>query len=145
HPAGRHRRGGGDRVADSQEAGSALSPGRSAAGGRRGSFGVRGAGARRWTAWILAVGLLGSGCAYFNTFYSAKKSFDAAEKLYRNPDDRATSQQVALYDQALKSATKLVVSYPKSKYVDDAVLIMGRSLLGKGDYDKARQKFRELA
>jgi TolA-binding protein len=107
---------------------------------------VRGDRVRPWAALsIVALGLLGSGCAYFNTFYSARKSFDAAEKLYRNPDDRASSQQITLYDQALKSSTKLFVTYPKSKWIDDAVLLMGRSLLGKGEFDKARIKFQELA
>lgn len=94
---------------------------------------------------LAAVALATGGCAYFNTFYSAKRNFAAAERLYLNPDDRATPQQAALYDKAIQSAAKLVTSYPKSKYVDDAVLVTGRSLLGKGEYEKARKTFVELA
>jgi len=94
---------------------------------------------------LVAVALATGGCAYFNTFYSAKKSFAAAERLYLNPDDRATPQQAALYDKAILSATKLVATYPKSKYVDDAALITGRSFLGKGEYVKARESFGALA
>jgi TolA-binding protein len=92
---------------------------------------------------LVLVCLLG-GCAYFNTFYSAKKNFNEAERLYASPDDRATPQQIGLYDKALQSATKVVVNYPTSKWVDDAVLLMGRALLGKGEYEKARLKFDEL-
>jgi TolA-binding protein len=92
----------------------------------------------------LAAVLVLFGCAYFNTFYTAKKNFNQAEKMYLRPDARPTPQQVQLYDQALRGATKVVVNYPDSKWVDDAVLMMGRSLIGKGDYPAARLKFEEL-
>ena len=39
----------------------------------------------------LVVSFFLGGCAYFNTFYSAKRNFDKAERLYLNPDDRATA------------------------------------------------------
>lgn len=108
------------------------------------------AGRLRWGRAGLCVALAAlassaAGCAYYNTFYSARKNFQAAEKLYRNPDERATPQQIQFYDKSLQSATKVVVQHAKSKWVDDAVMLMGRSFLGKGDYDKARQKFEELA
>ena len=88
---------------------------------------------------------LSGGCAYFNTYYSAKRNFDAAERLYDNPEDRANAQQAALYDKAIASAAKLVANYPKSKWVDDAVLLTGRALYAKGEDEKARQTFTELA
>ena len=104
---------------------------------------------RFWNQPILGVMLLTglvalSGCAYFNTFYSAKKSFNEAEGLYVTPDDRPSARQIQLYDQALSGATKIVVNYSSSKWVDDAVLMMGRSLTAKGEYDEARRKFVEL-
>ncbi|HKA24010.1 MAG TPA: tetratricopeptide repeat protein [Candidatus Eisenbacteria bacterium] len=95
--------------------------------------------------FALAVCFVLPGCAYFNTYYSAKKNFDAAERLYLNPDDRANAQQAALYDKAIQSAAKLVANYPKSKWVDDAVYLTGRSLFAKGEDEKARQTFTELA
>ena len=98
---------------------------------------------------ILAAVLLACvafpGCAYFNTYYSAKKNFDAAEHLIQDPEDRANAQQAALYDKAIASAAKLVTSYPKSKWVDDAIYLTGRSLYAKGEDDKARKTFTELA
>jgi TolA-binding protein len=94
---------------------------------------------------ILSNLFLSGGCAYFNTYYSAKRNFDAAERLYDNPEDRANAQQIVLYDKAIASAAKLVAKYPKSKWVDDAVLLTGRALYAKGEDEKARQTFTELA
>jgi TolA-binding protein len=103
-------------------------------------------GIRRALLSSLALVALGSlpGCVYYNKFYSAKKNFNDAEKLFDRPDGRATPQQIQLYDKSLKSATKVVVEHPTSSWVDDAILLMGRAMLGKGDYAKAREKFEEL-
>ena len=88
------------------------------------------------------------GCAYFNTFYSAKKNFEAAEiqraQSTDDPEDRANAGQAGLYDKAIEGATKILVDYPKSKWVDDALLLIGRSMLAKGDYAGAQRKFQEL-
>ncbi len=103
-------------------------------------------GSSRAVAGAMALSALAtlSGCVYFNKFYSAKKNFNDAEKMYERPDARATPQQVQLYDKSLRSASKILVEHPTSGWVDDAVLLMGRSLLGKGDYAKAREKFEEF-
>jgi outer membrane protein assembly factor BamD (BamD/ComL family) len=97
---------------------------------------------------VLALALAGSGCAYFNTFYSAKKNFEAAElarvQSAEDPEGRANAGQAALYDKAIEGATKVVLTYSKSKWVDDAILLIGRSLLAKGDYAGAQRKFAEL-
>ena len=104
--------------------------------------------------WLLAVAILligavaSGGCAYFNTFYSAKKNFNEAEsQLRQNPDPeaRAGAAQAALYDKSILGATKVIREYPKSKWVDDAVLMIGRCQLAKGEYAEARVKFDELA
>ncbi len=98
----------------------------------------------------LASGLALSicGCAYFNTFYAAKKNFDGAELQRRqqveDPEARANAGQAALYDKAIEGATRIVVDYSKSKWVDDAMLLIGRSMLAKGDYSGAQEKFDEL-
>ena len=89
-----------------------------------------------------------SSCAYFNTFYAAKKNFEGAEiqmkQQVADPDVRANAAQAGLYDKAIEGATKIVVEYPKSKWVDDAILLIGRSQLAKGDYTGAQEKFDEL-
>jgi len=97
---------------------------------------------------LLALALSACGCAYFNTFYSAKKNFEAAElarvQSAEDPEGRANAGQAALYDKAIEGATKVVLTYSKSKWVDDAILLIGRSLLAKGDYAGAQRKFAEL-
>ena len=78
-------------------------------------------------AFVLLV--LAPGCAYYNTFYSAKKNFAKAENLSIKPDDPANAQQVSFYDKAALSAGKVVTDYSKSKWVDDA-LLMDEALAG---------------
>ncbi|MGH7725059.1 MAG: tetratricopeptide repeat protein [Candidatus Eiseniibacteriota bacterium] len=106
-----------------------------------------------WIGVLSTLALVGAvvvsgGCAYFNTFYSAKKNFNEAEsQLRQNPDPeaRAGAAQAGLYDKAIQGATKVIRDYPKSKWVDDAVLMIGRCQLAKGEYVQARVKFDELA
>ncbi|MEO6461802.1 MAG: tetratricopeptide repeat protein, partial [Candidatus Eisenbacteria bacterium] len=89
-----------------------------------------------------------AGCAYFNTFYSAKKNFSDAEEqmaLLPDPEVRAGASQATLYDKAIQGASRILIEYPNSKWVDDAVLLIGRSQLAKGDYELAQVKFAELA
>jgi TolA-binding protein len=89
-----------------------------------------------------------AGCAYFNTFYTARQNFEQAESQMRvqtDPDARASAGQAALYDKAIEGATKVIIEYPKSKWVDDSVLMIGRSYLAKGQYPEAQEKFDELA
>ncbi len=98
----------------------------------------------------LAVVLAGAsaGCAYFNTFYSAKRNFEDAEAqmaLLPDPEVRASAGTASQYDKAIQGASKILIEYPTSKWVDDAVLLIGRSLLAKGDYEAAEVKFSELA
>lgn len=99
-------------------------------------------------ALAVAIALPAAGCAYFNTFYSAKKNFAQAEEQMRtqtDPEARAGAGQAALYDKAIQGATRIIVDYSKSKWVDDAVLMIGRCQLAKGEYEQSRLKFDELA
>ena len=95
----------------------------------------------------LAVSAVSAGCAYFNTFYTAKKNFEDAEEqmaLQPDPEARAGASQATLYDKAIQGSSKILLDYSKSKWVDDAVLLIGRSMLAKGDYEAAQLKFDEL-
>ena len=96
------------------------------------------------TALCVCLGFVLSGCVYYNKFYTAKKAFNQAEDLYERPDANPTPQQVQLYDKALRGATRVLVEHPTSSWVDDAVVMMGRSLIGKSDFPRAREKFEEF-
>jgi len=110
---------------------------------------ARAAGAARVLALLVAAACVATlaGCAYFNTFYSARKNFQLAELQAFDPNDPdapAPAGAISLYDKSIQGATKLVVQFPSSKWVDDAMLLIGRSLLAKGDYQGAQLKFDEM-
>lgn len=86
------------------------------------------------------------GCAYYNTFYNAKKQFKKAEKsLAENPPAAGISgSQRDLYEQAIKKASKVLTFHPKSKYVDDALFMVGKAYFRMEEFGKAQRKFEEL-
>lgn len=96
-------------------------------------------------AGVVALGVLFSSCAYFNLFYNAKNSFRKAQEAKgKRKGDEPTREELNLYDEAIKKCGLVIASYPKSKWVDDAILIMGRSFYEKGMYEQAIVKFSEL-
>ncbi|MCD4701684.1 MAG: hypothetical protein K8S24_07490 [Candidatus Aegiribacteria sp.] len=71
-------------------------------------------------------------CAYYNTFYNARKSYEAAIELARvNPDNPVSSEE-NLLDEAVSGAVKILTVYPESRWVDDAQLLLGDALLQSG-------------
>lgn len=103
-------------------------------------------GSSRVVAATLAAGLAVSGCAYFNTFYHARKYYREAEAvrlqaLEQGKDPRETS---GLYEKSIKKCAKLIVEYPNSKWVDDALLLMGNGFFYQGEYGRALRKYDEL-
>jgi len=99
---------------------------------------------RRLLPWaLLALALAAAcGCAYYNTFYSARKAWDKAmEARANNPLEGASAAELGQYDLCIRYSTDLLLHYPNSKYVDDAVLLIGKCLLGKGEYQAAADQF----
>lgn len=93
---------------------------------------------------VLAVGL-SSSCAYYNTFYNTKKLYREAEKAReKRQGDKPTSAELQAYDKTIEKASKVLTNYPDSKYVDDALMILGECFYYKQEYLKARRKFEEL-
>jgi tetratricopeptide (TPR) repeat protein len=88
-----------------------------------------------------------SGCAYYNTFYNARKAFDEAEAR-REASGSATSASRRsggnLYDKAIKKASRVLAFYPDSRWVDDSLLLLGKAFYHKGEYEKSVRKFEEL-
>ena len=81
------------------------------------------------------------GCAYFNTFYNAKKFYRKAEKENKDKKENINPQN---YRKAIDTAAKIPEFYPDSKYIDDALFMMGKSYYRIGEYPKAQRKFEEL-
>ncbi len=109
--------------------------------------------------FLLSALLAGCG-AYFNTFYNAKKSFEAGEKKRlkmleaerkrqtsvqnRGRQRRRSAPRIQEFTKAIEKASKVLELYPKSKYVDDALMIIGKSFFYQQEYIKAQRKFNEL-
>ncbi len=108
---------------------------------------------------LVFILLLSTGCAYYNTFFNAKKYFSEAEKertkrldkekkrtqSSNNKNiDQPSASELKKYDEAIKKASKVLEIYPKSKYVDDALFLLGECFYRKQDYSKAQRKFLEL-
>ena len=123
---------------------------------------------------LLVFLILGAGCgrgsfvgkrldnfsAYYNTFYNAEKALGEGIKTFdtgqeEQPIDqdvylplfgasgRATSQRKPFEDAILKSAD-ILREHPDSKWVDDAVLVIGKAWFFTHNYVGAEEKFKEV-
>jgi TolA-binding protein len=90
---------------------------------------------------VAAVVLFSVGCAYFNTFYNAKQLYKEAEttRAKGTPDQAATK-----YDGAIKKCLDLIRFHPNSRYVDDALYMVGMSHFYRGEYVQSQASFRDL-
>jgi TonB family protein len=95
--------------------------------------------------FTLILLLLFFGCTYYNTFYNAKKSFKEGEKSQKSlaPGVRSAAANQK-YEDAIKKASKVLTFHPKSKWVDDALFLIGKAYYNMGEYAKAERKFNEL-
>jgi len=93
---------------------------------------------------VLAVILISFSCAYYNTFYLARKDFNRAEENRKKTQNPNPQVQGALYTEAIKKASKVLDFYPKSKWVDDALLLIGKAYYHQAEFNKSERKFREL-
>lgn len=107
-----------------------------------------------------------SGCAYYNTFYNIKKKFREAEKEQAAraqstlttpgvpgapgslPPPRGSSSGSSVgtdkYRKVIETGSKLLEFYPKSRWVDDTLLLMGISYYRTQDWARAERKFVEI-
>ncbi|MBN1542165.1 tetratricopeptide repeat protein [candidate division KSB1 bacterium] len=120
--------------------------------------------------FVLLISLLFSGCAYYNTFYNAKKFYAEADKerkkrmrtqivelspeekerlkragQYNSLDNsRPTGEEMQNYQRAIEKASRVLEFYPNSRYVDDALMLLGKCFFFRREYNKAMRKFDEL-
>ena len=85
-----------------------------------------------YRAFVPALLLLLAGCAYYNTFYNARESYnEALEYAREHPDDPAHHEK-PLLDAAIQGAGRVLSRYSDSRWVDDAQLLLGDALLLRG-------------
>ena len=86
-----------------------------------------------WCAGLMGLALLASSCAYYNTFYLARKYYNTATLRQPYLVDRPTNVDTQNFNKSVDYSKKVIGQYPKSKWVDDAYLLWARALLGKDD------------
>jgi len=84
-------------------------------------------------------------CAYFNTFYNAQEHYQIAERIrMENFGNKLPSKAIQEYQSAIEKSEKVLTEYGDSKYVQDALLLKGRSHFFKNEYDSAKEVFNQL-
>jgi len=93
----------------------------------------------------LCLLLLIQGCAYFNTFYNAEEHYKDAEKIrIENFGNQLPSRAIQEYQKAIEKSQKILTDFSDSKYVNDALLLKGKSHFFKREYDSAKESFDRL-
>ena len=92
--------------------------------------------------FCVCIIVLFQSCVYFNIFYNAKRHYRNAEK--DNANKTTGPLQPQNYNKAIDTAAKIPELYPESKYVDDALLLMGKCYYKIGNFPKAERKFDEI-
>jgi TonB family protein len=106
-----------------------------------------------------------AGCAYFNTFYYARQHWTEAERARLESEEKpgATNtpaidparqglpeappvpkRALDLYEKCMKKCAKVLTEYEDSRWVDDALLLMGKCAVMRGEYATGLRKFEEL-
>lgn len=95
--------------------------------------------------FALLIAAAFSSCAYFNTFYNTKKYFrEALQEHKKRTSDKPTTTEKQKFDKTIEQASKVLQLYPDSKYIDDALMIVGKSFFYTEEYRKAERKFLEV-
>ena len=95
--------------------------------------------------------------AYYNTFYNARKAFERGVKALRRDEepinrerylpifsDPDRASQSKDFEDAIKKSADVLRKHPDSKWVDDALLLIGKSYFYQQNYVGAEQKFQEV-
>ena len=94
--------------------------------------------------------------AYYNTFYNANKAFDKGMETLTSGSEPVSQQHyIAVFQQpasggeksfkkAIDKSASLLRKHPESKWVDDALILIGKSYYFQQNFVGAEQKFREV-
>ncbi|MEX0821028.1 MAG: tetratricopeptide repeat protein [Rhodothermales bacterium] len=95
--------------------------------------------------------------AYYNTFYNAEQAYEGALSAMEGVSEEIDrSRYIAVFggpsrsggnvgfQNAIDKCADVLREHPRSKWVDDALLLIGKSYLYQENYIGAEQKFREV-
>ncbi len=101
--------------------------------------------------WIVLATVVVVSCAYYNILWMAK---DEYKKVMSDPEisdfwdpytqEAVTGENARLLTSVTKRCGKILLLYPESKWVDDALLLMGNCFVLRREYLSAVRKFDEL-
>lgn len=98
----------------------------------------------------------GNFTAYYNTFYNAEQFFDKGyQAIVKGKEALNTEKPIRItekpskagftdFDKAIEKGAKILREYEKSKWVDDALFLIGKSYFYQMNYFSADEKFIEL-
>lgn len=81
-----------------------------------------------------------TGCVYYNMFFNGKEYYKEAEE--KRKKNKVVDK--SLYKKSIKELSKILEFYPDSKWVDDALLMMGKCYYQRNEYQNAKRKYLEL-
>jgi outer membrane protein assembly factor BamD (BamD/ComL family) len=89
---------------------------------------------------------------YFNLYYNTKDKFVEAEKaiqqqrknLFQFEDSNIPGNAAQLLNSVIEKSSKILQFHSSSSFVDDALLMLGKSFYYQKNYQKAIRKFQEL-
>ncbi len=88
---------------------------------------------------------LAGGCAYYNTFYTARKYYrDADKQRLASGQEHPSPTVLDLYKRVIDKSQKVIDNYPDSKWVDDARYLIAMAYLKREEWDNARAAFEDL-
>jgi TolA-binding protein len=94
---------------------------------------------------IILGTILSTDCAYYNIFFNARRYYNKGyEATQKNRTEKATSTETTNYKKAIEKSATLIQEYPDSKWVDDAIMLMGKAYYYQQSYLMAERKFYEL-
>jgi len=82
-----------------------------------------------------------AGCAYFNTFYNARVYYREGLKL---KEQGQAGQAKPKFDKAIEKSALVISRWPRSRWVDDALFLIGRGYYEKAEFSRAIKSFEQL-
>jgi tetratricopeptide (TPR) repeat protein len=94
---------------------------------------------------LLGLVLFSEQCAYFNTFYNAQQYFKQGQQAIEENKQATVPLNIQkMFNSAIEKANKVLLNYPESRWVDDALYLIAMSHYYKMDYLSAQKTFEEF-
>ena len=89
---------------------------------------------------------------YFNLYYNTTESFEKAEEqIYTQQRSLFSTKPLTIpgaanteLEKVIEKCSKILQFHSETGYVEDALLMLGKSFYYKNNYQKAQRKFEEL-